>query len=301
MAAFAHNVGFMKLVRDANPGYGKWKRSSLHELKGLLENINGTPRQVLDAMIKLPTVKILRYINAIHYVLALYPGLSVNAATFLNMGVLGESNAARYMRTPMPGNFNPTGPQNGRVFVSPPCESLNLTLEQFILSNRRRVGVVLIHLSDDDEVGMDAIFQGRTCLEHMRSVLWVAGLVGCSACALTMIEDRTLCSVLSDEFNQMNGCVEVCVTDTHMGSVKQNFQNFARQHENLIVLGFDASVCVFANVFGANETMPDGSFRPPLSTMANIVMSRAGLSTGGTIQVQTSSFGVSEYGSLANT
>jgi hypothetical protein len=48
-------------------------------------------------------------------------------------------------------------------------------------------------------------------------------------------------------------------------------------------MGFDANICVNANLFGSPEKMPDDSFVSPLTSMTNVVTSRAVLVTGGQI------------------
>ena len=61
------------------------------------------------------------------------------------------------------------------------------------------------------------------------------------------------------------------------------YRTFAAAHNNVVVMGFDANICVNANLFGSRETMPDGSFIPPLTSMTNVVTSRAVLATTGAI------------------
>lgn len=300
MPAFANMGNFRNFVAVANPNFERWKRSSLRPLIAVLENQAGTPRQVVDAIADLPQADTKKYRDPLHYVLATYPGLPQNAADFMNIGVIPHTNAARYLRTPMPPNFHPFGQQADRVYVQPPSAFTNRTLEQFILSNRRRTGVVMVHLSDDDDAGMDTDFDGRTCLAHMHSVLRVARWCGLPLSALSMNPNRYLNPILNAEFIQCPNRIATTELATHTGTHIQAFRQFAERHENLVVMGFDASVCVFANVFGANDKLPDLNFRPPLVTLANVVMSRAALATAGPIQIQTPTFGVGEYGPLAN-
>jgi hypothetical protein len=86
-----------------------------------------------------------------------------------------------------------------------------------------------------------------------------------------------------------------------MGTLDAGLRNFVTQRANLVVMGFDGSVCVFANVFGANEYMAPLTpqftppFRPPLVSLANVVMSRAGIVTNGPLySPASSSFGAAE-------
>jgi hypothetical protein len=304
MPAYANLVTFMNFVTQANPNFEKsgLVKSSLRPLINVLQNATGTATQVCQALRGIPVAKANRYIDALYYLLATYPGLPANAYMHLNLGALHQSNAAMYTRAVMPGDFNPVGAQNQRVFVTPNSASLNMPLEKFILSNSPAMtGIMLIHLSDF-EPGMQMIFAGRSTIQHINSVLRVGRLRGCALCVLTMKANADVCADLLTEFNQFANVTRVYEPVHHMGSHDASFRNFAANHPNLIVMGFDACVCVFANVFGANEHMPNnGGFRPPLATLTNVIMSRAALVTLGTITVQTPSMGASEYGPLFNT
>ncbi len=300
MAAYANINNFMRVVRAANPTFERWVKSSLRPLIDVLNNPAGTPNQVCQAIAALQVVKVNRYIDALYYLLATYPGLPAHAATNLHLGPLLKTEAVRYQRTAMPGNFNPAGQQAGRVFVQPNPTTLGLTLEQYILANHANTGLLLIHLSDK-EPGMERLFNGRSNLTHMASVLRVAVLKRCQVCVLTMDNKSDVCPVLRAEFSQAINPVRVYEPNKHMGSVHQAFRAFAAAHTNVVVMGFDAGICVFANVFGANETMPDGSFRPALASLTNVVMSRAGLVSNGEVTSTASPTMGAEYGPLFNT
>jgi hypothetical protein len=298
--AYANIQNFQNLVRAANPTFERRKASSLRPLITILESATGTANQVDQALSALAANKVGRYLDALYYLLATYPGLPANAATHLNIGALQKTNAVRYALTPMPHNFTPTGPQAGRVFVTPASGFLNQTVEQFILCNHANTGVLLIHLSGT-QAGMDLVFNGRTVLKHMNSVLRVARLKGCQLCVLTMNASSDVCAELRAEYNQYANRVRVYEPHHHMGSIDANFRNFATAHTHVVVMGFDAGVCVFANVFGSDERMPDNSYRAPLATLTNVVMSRATLVSNGNIWSQSATMGAAEYGPLFNT
>ncbi len=300
MAVYAHLNNFLRSVRAANPTFEKHKTSSLRPLINILNSPTGTANQVLNAVAALPTAKTARYLDALYYLLANYPGLPLNAASRLNMPALAKTNTARYTQTQMPNNFNPQGPQNGRVFVTPQSQFINCTVEQFILNNATTTGILLIHLSSWQN-GMDTTFNGRSVVQHITSVLRVGRLKGCPVCVLTMEADSDVCAEMRAEFNQFPAVTRVYEPNHHMGSSHQHFRDFVTARQNLVVMGFDACVCVFANVFGANEKMPDNSYRPPLATLANVVMSRATLVTTGTVNSQSATMGAAEYGPLFNT
>ncbi|MES2674636.1 MAG: hypothetical protein V4660_10370 [Pseudomonadota bacterium] len=61
---------------------------------------------------------------------------------------------------------------------------------------------------------------------------------------------------------------------------QQDMLNFLASRSEIVVMGFDAAICVFANVFGSAEptSLANPQCRPPLITFANLLMSRATLS-----------------------
>jgi hypothetical protein len=301
MAVYAQVANFMIQVRSANLNYERFTRSSLRPLLAVLNNVNGTAQQVCQAIAALPADKTLRYLDPLYYLLSNYPGLPANAATNLNLAPLSKTEAHYYSQVPMPGNFNPAGPQAGRVFATTQnILPLGLTLEQYIIENHALVGVLLIHLSDV-VVGMELMFNGRSTLTHIKSVIRVARLMGCPLCCLTMKATADVCAPLAPEYNQVGGRVRVLEPRTHTSN-DVNFTTFVAAQQNLVVMGFDADVCVFANVFGSNEPNPGPAFRPPLLTQTNIVMSRAALVSNRNISsIASPSMGANEYGPLFNT
>lgn len=73
---------------------------------------------------------------------------------------------------------------------------------------------------------------------------------------------------------------------------------FAQGKAAVVVMGFDADICVRANLFGAPDHLPAGGLAPPLTSVANVVTSRALLVTGGTIYPVNH---LGAYGVLFNT
>lgn len=301
MPAYAQLQNFMNMVRAANPTFERRTQSSLHPLITILASPTGTALQVSAAIGALPIAKVNRYLNALYYLLATYPGLPANAPNQLHLGALGCTNAAQYPQTAMPGNFNPVGLPGGRVFVTPASASLGLTLEQFILLNHATTSVLLIHLSSE-QPGMEFTFNSRTTIQHINSVLQVARLKNCPLGVLTMEAGSDVCASMRAQFNLFPVRTRVYEPVHHTGLHLPAYTNFATARANLVVMGFDAGVCVFANVFGSSQTMGPGlGYCPPLATMANVVMSRAALVSNGTINSNTATFGQAEYGPLFNT
>jgi hypothetical protein len=99
---------------------------------------------------------------------------------------------------------------------------------------------------------------------------------------------------LEDEVKGMPNRTNVKESTGHMGGKQEVFQKFAKDHQNVVVMGFDATVCVEANMFGAPElrsgvVVEQGKkprsedFVAPLTTLTNVVTSRAVLVTDATI------------------
>lgn len=273
MPAYQKLQKFMQLVNAANPKFEKWKKSSLRPLINVLNDINGTFTQAQQALAALPAAKATKYRKALYYLLGTYPGLAPFAAsiTFANLGKL---NAARFTQTALPNSYNPDLPALNRVM--PPSAFLNLTVEQYLFINPA-TGIVLIHMSDHD-AGMDEIFEGETCLEHIKSVLRVAKKMGCDVCALFMKDDLPVLAALDTEYKAFKShkkVTEVLEKKLHMGTTNQNFLTFLQKHPTVVVIGFDGTICVPANMFGSAEKAFDGNWARPLTTVANVVTSRA--------------------------
>jgi len=301
MPAYAHLPAFLALVRAANPSYERWVRSSLRPLIAVLNSNTGTAQQVCAAVAALPAIKVARYLDALYFLLADYPAMPADPGAHLNLGALGKTQAHHYAQAVMPPNFNPIGAQNNRVFaVSPNILPLGQSVEQYILANHATVSVLLIHLSDHAE-GMQRPYNGRTTLAHINSVLRVARVKGCPVCALTMKADREVCPPLATEYNLFVARTRL-YEPLHHTSGHVDFINFLTARANLVVMGFDGAICVPANLFGTNQTNPDGTYLRPILTRTNVVLSRATLVINDNLSsVASPTMGAAEYGPLFNT
>jgi hypothetical protein len=277
MPAYLKIQDFMQRVTAVNASFEKWKKSSLRPLINVLNDNNGSLQKVQTALTGIPPAKAYKYKTALYYLLATYPGLG-QFASRVNFGLLGKLNTAKFTLTNLPNPYDPALPTADRV--APPSAFLNMTVEQYLLSHPA-TGVMLIHLSDHD-AGMDMIFNGESYLDHIKSVLRVAKDVNCDLCVLYMKNPMVL-AALNAEVNAINGKTLVLEARQHMGARKQEFLTFAQNHQDVVVIGFDATICVEANLFGAADKMDDGSYVPPLTTITNVVTSRAVLVTTGTI------------------
>lgn len=277
MPPYAQLVTFMADVRRANPHFERWVQSSLRPLINVLRDANGTAIQVQQALLNLPADKVAKYRDAIWYLQATYPGL---APMTLPMGNLGRTQAARYRRAPLAHNYDPGARPPRRNH--PQSAWLNRTVEQWLLRTNHSRGILLIHLSDF-QPPMNDVFNGRRVVDHMNSVLRIGRLRGCDLLCLYM-HGNPVCAELADAANAFGASkTDLCIANQHMGGSSPIYRTFARTHHNVVVMGFDANVCVNANLFGSPELMPDNSFVPPLTSLTNVVTSRAVLVTDGVI------------------
>lgn len=268
---------FMKYVRLANPTFERRSRSGLRPLIDILNDNTCNLSKVHQALHKLRPGSVAKYCDAIWYLQATYPGLLYMV---LPMGPLGKTNAAQYTKTPLLPNYDPSTRPHRRH--KPPSRMLNQTVEQWLLKTPGTIGIMLIHLSDF-QGQMNDMFNGRRVVDHMNSVLRIGQLRGCDLLCLFMKGDP-VCSQLAATAKAFGGRkMDVRCSQRHMGARRIEYRNFANAHDNVVVMGFDANICVNANLFGAPEKLPDGSFVPPLTSMTNVVTSRAVLVTDGVI------------------
>jgi hypothetical protein len=300
MPAYAKKTEFMALVRKANPTYERILKSSLRPLIAVLDKSSGTAQAVKSEINKLPAAKVTRYLDPLYFLLASYPNMPSDAGSSLSLGSLGATNAALYKKTVRPGNFKPDGPQAQRVYTVPGSASSGLTTEQFILANHATTAVLMIHVSGV-QGPMHDVYNGRSVLKHMESVLRVARARGCPCGVLTMESNSDVCVPLRPEWGKIPNSVRIYEPDGHVGTNHQSMRTFAASKTNLVVMGFDAGVCVFANVFGSDEKLKGGGFKPELITMANVVMSRATLVSSSKVWSMSASLGQAEFGPIFNT
>lgn len=294
MPAYARLNDFMQRVRAANAHFERVRNSSLHALIDILKSATGSAAQVENALAALSLQKTLKYKAALYFLQGTYPGLTPNIVQF---GPLGKSNAARFTQTGVPPAYNPGMPALDRVVA--PSVFLNRTIEQFILQSPVPPGILLIHLSTWI-ANMNDVFDGDKVVDHMRSVLRVGVDNGCDLCVLYQ-NAPVVCQELDPVVNAFLPRTAVHIHPQHMGARDANFRNFAANHTAVIVMGFDASVCVRANMFGSSETMPGGgaaAWVRPLVTLTDVVTSRAVLVTSGNIAPFHHR---GEYGVLFNT
>jgi hypothetical protein len=290
----------MQLVRATNPTYSRVLTSSLAPLVAILNSPNGNAQQVVNAITQvraqndpLYVNKANKYKNAPNYLQRTYP---IPQAQWVTLGAQ-RSRAARYTQAAMPPAFNPYGPgmynNVARLQPASQWEGAARSVEDFVYTAPGAVGAVLIHL-DAVQPGMNDLVDGMRVVDHMKSVLLAVQHRNGGACALHIGATPPVCAALNTEFN---GCVNpVAVNELgnrHMGGFHAAFNNFVNQYPTIVVMGFDADVCVRANLFGAPEypanPVVGTSSVTPLTAQADVVTSRALLVTVGTV-------GAAEYG-----
>ncbi len=280
MPRYHQFVAYMADVRRANPNFERILNSSLRPLNTLLQNQASTAVQVVNAIQALPAIKKAKYRDALWYLMATYPGLNV-----FNLGVglhaQGATNTARYTQTGLAPNYDPSSrpPRRNR----PPSAWQNMAPEQWLLSTGGTKGILLVHLSGFQDP-MNSLHNGRRGVDHMNSVLRIGRLVGADLLCLHMEGDAT-CPQLAEAATAYGGSkTDLHITPQHMGGRSQVYRTFAANHNHVLVMGFDANICVNANLFGSPEKMPpSNNFVPPLTSLTNVVTSRALLVSSGVI------------------
>lgn len=277
---------FMARAKARNSHFEKHKNSSLHTLIAILKDDGCSAKRINDELLNIPQAKVLKYREAIYYLLATYPGLVTGNVSW---GPLKESNAALFPRTALPGNYDPASRDNARRIVKgvPPTDFLHQSCESFLMESARNGannGVILIHL-DNHQPPMNTTFNGYKVSEHINSVLRVAQVTGADLCVLHMQQEPPIAGIFRDAVDAFANDKRLWVYQPHghMGSINNGFVDFASAHENCVVMGFDGTVCVHANIFGTNEHLATKPPRPapPLITLTNVVTSRAVLVTAG--------------------
>jgi hypothetical protein len=131
--------------------------------------------------------------------------------------------------------------------------------------------------------GFDTVLEGARVIDHVVSVLTVARELNCPIAVLTQggapLEQRLEAAITGYGHRS-----DILVTPGHMGAKNPAYGQFAAACDSVLVMGFDANVCVFANIFGSMEFhplplgAPQGTIPPviePLITMCDVVTSRA--------------------------
>jgi hypothetical protein len=230
-----------------------------------------------------------KYKNALHFLERTYP---IPLGQWVTLGAQ-RSRAVRYTHVPMPPAFNPYGPTMYNVVarLQPASQWEGVaaqSVEDFIYTAAAPVGAVLIHM-DAQQNGMDVMVDGMRVIDHIKSVLRAIQHRAGGVCALHIGNTQPVLPALQTEYNAIANRIAVNEPGfRHMGGFHAAFNNFVTGFATVVVMGFDADVCVRANLFGATEYPANAvlgtSAITPIAAQSDIVTSRAVLVTTGTIQ-----------------
>ena len=281
-------------------------KSSLQPLLAILTKANGTELQVYQAIARLPHDKAQKYRNGLGYLLTTFPGMMVGGITVddLLKQQIKQTQAVLYRMTPTPPNFNPTA-QGTKVLIQPQSRWTDGSIVQYLLANAATTNVLLVHLAGVNSTGMTETFNGCSTRDYLTSAMRVARVTQCPSAALTVGPrgHDALFPAMFAEFMQLPGHSRHVFHDdlAHVCTNQPAFVNFLQTRPNCVVMGFDGTVCVVANVFGSGERVggQHSAFKSPVLNFTNVIMSRATLVTSGQLYAQTPTRGLKEYGPLA--
>jgi hypothetical protein len=218
-------------------------------------------------------------------------------------------NATRPTATFTQGNLNYGSLQ---LTKSTAQIGLDMTVTEYIEANAANTRLVLIHLGGH-QGDMGRSWDGATALDHMNAVLNAAAEQNMHVCILrdphTGVRGQNLptptnavCAGLQNAVGAIPG-THIWVADG--GSQHSAFHDPAYQAwintqgvNAVIVMGFDADICVRGNVFGISErdaNAPQPSLVPALINFVDVVTSRPLLSGGAAGTVQSMDY----WGNLA--
>ena len=290
MPAYANIDQFMNKVDTANPSF-TLSRSSLRDLIRVLRDVNGTSAQAETALRKIPNAKASKYAEALLYLRTTLPGLShIALPGGLN---LGKTNAVLLKKTDLPSRYNHdfsgankkdlyNGPNKFQM-VEPETRFLGTSVEQFIWEFHGKLGVILIHMGKEVP-GMELVMNGKTVIEHIKSVLEIAVKKNANILALHLYENTPVCEPLQNVYARFGNRKAVFEPNKHEGGDNPYFKAFTEAHPLCVVIGWDADVCAASNVLGGASLDENNRLIEPIVTRTNVVTSRALLVTTGQIQ-----------------
>lgn len=302
---------FETLARAAGSGLGSTfsRDGSLKALGKLLEG-DTTPILVRQAIAALGRTKdaghgskLRKYRRAIAFLENTFP-----IAPGLRQAPTGMAiEGVRFVRNPTPPAANFVGNNidfRSLVLATSAARiGLDMTVPDFMEANAASTRVLLIHLGGA-QADMGFSWDGVTALEHMNAVLDTAAAHQIRVCILRDPHTQprgtalptpanAVCDGLRDAVNRIPG-THVWVADggnQHSAFHDPAFRAWAADPSvsSIVVMGFDADICVRGNVFGVAEV--DAAANPPrvvpaLINFADVVTARPLLSGGaaGTVQ-----------------
>lgn len=308
MTEFMHHLRAVNKTIDSGLTAKVFGKSSLQPLVALLRSPDCSPLGIYRAIAALDPASVTKYDIGLFYLLRNFPGMAATGIQVadLKKQPIVQTQAALFRRTANPANYQPDSGIRDRpvVFVEPPSAFMGGSVIDHLLANPDDASILLIHLASHISSGLEVTFNGRTCLEYITSVLRVGRIVGCPVAVLSIANPANppLSAGLMREFNLVPLPRRTRVHDNtkHTAGHDPAMQAFFALRPRVVVMGFDGTVCVFANVFGSSERVAgvDTAYRPPLINFGDIIMSRATLSNTGPLFTRTPAFGRPQYGPL---
>jgi hypothetical protein len=320
---------FVRFVTTANPHFERILTSSIRPLVEELKqepmpqtlvwqnNIKNHMRSMKNQVDGLYRTKANKYKDALYHIVQ--TGNIPNLAYDFTVGGMDTTRAYRFAQTNVPATFNPAqaGAPRANVHRIVPASAWvnpSVTVEDYVARGNAD-GIFVIHMQGN-EAAFKEKFDGWTSLQHMNSVLRVAKRRNVPIYELNM---RGGPNAL-DEVNNYTPAQRTTglFSQAHSGQHAPGFRAWLGGKGNVVVMGFDATVCVDANLFGSNDPIAqaDGvgpshnypanglivalqntpvNFARPLVSVTNVVTSRALVATTGSLNPPTD---VGQYGNL---
>lgn len=302
MPAFPHVAEFTIWVQRCNPKFRK-SASSLKALFAELESDAYQPFKAEGRIREIPQPKTARYLDALHYLLHRVPTIPYSA---INIGNRPKCRAARFAKAvPWHGFADPVAPQNlytrRAPVVGAPGAFTGTSIDEYLLRTAHDVGIVLIHLGTEVNE-MKNVVDAKTAADHVNTALNIAAIRGLPVRSLLLKPaEPAVCGLLKTAWDRVADKAAIVREGGHMGTKIQAFTQFVTGHDTAVVMGYDGTVCVHANIFGTSEyNKVDDTFvaLTPILALANVVTARSVLMLNGTL---TRVGGCPEYGALHNT
>jgi hypothetical protein len=269
-----HLDEFKRLLKVANPGIGLnakvFGKSSIQPLMAILDDDAGNAQKVATAITTVANTadgtygnKANKYKEALYYLQRTYPvptgsivGVKANQAKAVKLHRSGREPSVKTWRKYEEDNarsWQPVADGGIELATASRIEALAGTVEEYILSQPLNTGVVVIHLQGY-QTGMNRVYDGWKAVDHMRSVLRVAAAAHMPLCTLKVQGGESVCPELQLPRDLFGEQIAPYVA-RHSGFHSDEYRDFVTSKENIILMGFDADVCVHINMFGGPELM----------------------------------------------
>jgi hypothetical protein len=200
------------------------------------------------------------------------------------------------------------------VFAAPSSvDRLHMTAEDYMLQNPTTTRLYLVHLGGWQD-GMEQRYDGRSCVEHINSVLMLGAQLRMQ---LGILQDPSVSPDTKSPGKAVHSSFEFAVGrygdrvkvfnagTAHAAYGDPAFADWVDDPGTtaIVLMGFDADICAHANIFGSKqcvaETAPLDTLAPPRLVPA--LVSRKDVVTARPLLISTGRISRPEYGPLQNT